>query len=48
LAQQAELLRPARAAPAHRWDGPWWLRTALLGLTCAGVLVLVVHYVLGW
>ena len=48
LAQQAELLRTTRAAPARRWDGPRWLRTALLGLTCAGVVLLVVRSVLGW
>jgi hypothetical protein len=48
LAQQAELLRTTRAAPARRWDGPRWLCTALLGLTCAGVVLLVVRSVLGW
>jgi hypothetical protein len=48
LAPQAELLRLTRVAPARRWDGPWWLLIALLGLTCAGVLLLVVRSVLGW
>jgi hypothetical protein len=46
--RQAELLQITRAAPARRWDGPLWLLTALLGLTCVGVLLLVVSRVLGW
>jgi hypothetical protein len=48
LARQDEFLRTAHAAPARRWEGPRWLRTALLGLTCAGVVLLVVRSVLGW
>ena len=48
FAPQAALLQTTRAAPARRWDVPLWLRTALLGLTCAGVLLLVVYRVLGW
>jgi hypothetical protein len=48
VAQQADLVRALRATPARRWGWPWWLMTALLGLTCAGVLLLVVHHVLGW
>ncbi len=48
VAQQAALVQTARAAPARRWDGPQWLLTALLGLTCAGVVLLVVRRVLGW
>ena len=47
LAQQAERLQTPRATPARRWDGPLWLLLALLGLTCAGVLVLVARQVLG-
>jgi hypothetical protein len=48
VAQQAALVQTTRAAPARRWDAPPWLLTALLGLTCAGVLLLVVSRVLGW
>jgi hypothetical protein len=48
LAQQAALVQTTHAAPARRWDGPRWLRTALIGLTCAGVVLLVVRSVLGW
>lgn len=55
IAQHAEAVREElrstlvqRAAPARRWDIPPWLLTALLGLTCAGVLLLVVTRVLGW
>ena len=48
VAHQADLFQTTRAAPARRWDGPLWLLTALLGLTCAGVLLLVVRSVLGW
>jgi len=48
VAQQADLFQTTRAAPTRRWDGPLWLLTALLGLTCAGVLLLVVRSVLGW
>ena len=45
---QADVLATTRAAPPRRWDVPPWLLTALLGLTCAGVLLLVVARVLGW
>ena len=48
VAQQADLVQMLRATPARRWGGPWWLLIALLGLTCAGVLLLVAHHVLGW
>lgn len=48
LVQQADLLRMIRAVSARRWDGPQWLLIALLGLTCAGVLLLVGRSVLGW
>jgi hypothetical protein len=48
VAQQADLVQTTRAAPARRWDGPLWLLTTLLCLTCAGVLLLVVRSVLGW
>ena len=48
FAQQAALLQTTRAAPARWRDGPLWLLTALLALTCIGVLLLVVHSVLGW
>jgi hypothetical protein len=48
VAQQTALVQTARAAPVRRWDGPRWLLTALLGLTCAGVVLLVVRSVLGW
>jgi hypothetical protein len=48
VAQQADLVRALHATPARRWGWPWWLMTTLLGLTCAGVLLLVLHYVQGW
>jgi hypothetical protein len=48
VAQQDALMQALRTGPAGRWDGRWWLLTALLGLTCAGVLLLVVFRVLGW
>jgi hypothetical protein len=48
VAQQAALFQTTRTASARRWDGPLWLLTALLGLTCAGVLLLVLRSVLGW
>jgi hypothetical protein len=48
VAQQDALVQATRAVPARRWDGLLWLFTALLGLTCAGVLLLVARYVLGW
>ena len=48
VAQQAALVQTTRATPARRWDGPRWFLMALLSLTCAGVLLLVVHAVLGW
>ena len=55
MAQHTEAVRAElqgtlaeQAAPARRWGAPLWLLTALLGLTCAGVLVLVVHSLLRW
>jgi hypothetical protein len=48
VAQQDNLVRALRTTPARQWGWPWWLMTALLGLTCAGVLLLVAHHVLGW
>ena len=47
-AQQAETLATTRVASARRREGPSWLLLALLGLTCAGVLLLVLLRVLGW
>jgi len=55
MAQHAEAVRAElhgtlaeQAASARRWGAPLWLLTALLGLTCAGVLVLVAHSLLRW
>jgi hypothetical protein len=48
FAQQASLVHTTRTEPARRREVPLWLITALLVLTCAGVLLLVVHSVLGW
>jgi hypothetical protein len=45
--QQADLIYTTRVEPARRRDLLLWLITALLGLTCAGVLLLVVHRFLG-
>ena len=47
-AQQAETLATTRAASARRRELPSWPILALLGLTCAGVLLLVLVRVLGW
>jgi hypothetical protein len=47
-AQQAETLATTRVASARRREVPAWLLLALLGLTCAGVLLLVLVRVLGW
>jgi len=45
-----ELRSAARppVAPARRWAVPAWLLTTLLGLTCAGVLVLVAQRFVHW
>ena len=48
VAQQDTLMQALRTGSARRWDGPRWLLTTLLGLTCAGVLLLVAFHVLGW
>jgi hypothetical protein len=48
MAQQADTLSTTRAASVRWWSLPLWLMTALLVLTCAGVLLLVVYRVLGW
>ena len=45
--RQAELLHATRGARARGRDGLRWLRTALLALTCAGVVFLVLLKVLG-
>ena len=45
--RQADLIHTTRGEPAHRRDLLLWLITALLGLTCAGVLLLVVQRLLG-
>jgi hypothetical protein len=47
FAQHADLIHTTRVEPARRRDAPMWLITALLVLTCAGVLLLVVHSFLG-
>ena len=46
--RQADILHTSRAEPSHRRDVSRWLIPALLVLTCAGVLLLVAHSVLGW
>ena len=48
VAQQDAVMQAFRTVPARRWDRRWWLLTTLLGLTCAGVLLLVAFHVLGW
>lgn len=50
LAQQLEALREElrRGIPTSRRAVPMWLLTVLLGLTCAGVLLLVIHQLLRW
>jgi hypothetical protein len=45
--RQADLIHTTRVEPARRRDLLLWLITALLGLTCAGVLLLVVQRFLG-
>ncbi|SRR6266571_4874500 len=45
--RHADLIHTTRVEPARRRDLLLWLITALLGLTCAGVLLLVVHRFLG-
>ncbi len=47
-AQQADTLATTRAASARRRELPSWPILALLGLTCVGVLLLVLVRVLGW
>jgi hypothetical protein len=48
VAQQAETVATPHTAATRRWDVPRWLLLALLGLTSAGVLLLVLVQVLGW
>jgi type VI protein secretion system component VasF len=47
IAQHADRLSMTNPAPPRRRDVPLWLRTALLALTCAGVVFLVLLQVLG-
>jgi hypothetical protein len=46
--RHADLLHTTRAQPARTSDVSWWLMTALLVLTGAGVFLLVGRSVLGW
>jgi hypothetical protein len=48
VAQQADVLATTRAASIRQRDVPRWLLLVLLGLTCVGVLLLVLFRVLGW
>ena len=45
--RQAELLHATRGARARGRDVLLWLHTALLAITCAGVILLVFLKVLG-
>ena len=46
--QQTDLLQPQRAEPPRGSDVSRGLIPALLVLTCAGGLLLVVHSIVGW
>ena len=44
----ADLIHITRTEPSHRTNVFQWFILVLLAVTCAGVLLLVVHSVLGW
>jgi hypothetical protein len=44
----ADLIHTTRTGPSRRTNVFQWLILALLVLTCAGVLLLVAHSMLGW
>ena len=46
--RHADLIHITRTEPSRRTNVSQWLILALLVLTCAGVLLLVAHSVLGW